>query len=251
MTTTHPSPFVEGSCNLRFADDINLMGGSNGELQDLTSRLVDRAKACGMEVSTEKSKIMTNSTNIITANISMNGQKLEEVISFKCLGATLCMDGTCLAEICIRIASAMAVVARLGGSGSATPSILQTSSSCTSLVMSILLYGCKTWTLLADLGGEKKGKKRKKTQAFKTTCLGKLVCIFYLEHKTTDWVWSKIKFLVGPQEPLLATVKRRKLTWPYACVCACVCVCVCVVYFLSQITVCNWIISEHVCGKNT
>ena len=31
--------------NLRFADDIDLMGGSNGELQDLTNGLVDRATA--------------------------------------------------------------------------------------------------------------------------------------------------------------------------------------------------------------
>ena len=37
--------------------------------------------------------------------------------------------------------------------------------------------------------------------------------ISYLEHETNDWVWSRISFLVGPQEPLLATVKRRKLAW--------------------------------------
>ena len=47
----------------------------------------------------EKSKIMTNSTNNISADISMNGQKLEEVTSFKYLGATLCKDGTCSAEL--------------------------------------------------------------------------------------------------------------------------------------------------------
>ena len=34
-----------------------------------------------------------------------------------------------------------------------------------------------------------------------------------MEHKTNDWVWSKINFIVGPQKPLLATVKRRKLAW--------------------------------------
>ena len=44
-------------------------------------------------------------------------------------------------------------------------------------------------------------------------CLGKLLRISYMEHKTNDWVRSKIGFLVGPQEPLLATVKRRKLAW--------------------------------------
>ena len=37
---------------LRFADDIDLIRGSNGELQDLIRRLVDRATAYGMEVST-------------------------------------------------------------------------------------------------------------------------------------------------------------------------------------------------------
>ena len=59
------------------------MGGSNGELQDLTNRLVHRATAYGTEVSTEKSKIMINSTKKISADISINGQKLEEVISAK------------------------------------------------------------------------------------------------------------------------------------------------------------------------
>ena len=32
-----------------------------------------------------------------------------------------------------------------------------------------------------------------------------------MEHKTNIWVWSKINFIVGSQEPLLATVKKRKL----------------------------------------
>ena len=70
------------------------MGSSNGELHRLANRIADRATACGMEVGTEKSKIMTNSTNNISADISMNDQKLEEVTSFKYLGATLCKDGT-------------------------------------------------------------------------------------------------------------------------------------------------------------
>ena len=71
---------------------------------DLTSRLVDEATAYGMEVSTEESKVMTNSANNTSAGISMNGQKLEEVTAFKYLGATLCKDGTCTTEVCSRIA---------------------------------------------------------------------------------------------------------------------------------------------------
>ena len=70
-------------CNPRFADDIELMSGNTGELHDLANRLVDRARAHGIDVSTEKSKAMTNSMNNISADVSMNGQTLEEVISFK------------------------------------------------------------------------------------------------------------------------------------------------------------------------
>ena len=127
------------------------MGGSNPELQDLTTRLVDRATAYGMDVSTEKSKLMTNSTNNIRADISMNGQNLEEVTSFNYLGATLCKDGTCSAEVRIRIALAVAAMDRLNRIWQCTT----INFACKfkfykSPVMSILLYVCETWTLLAD-----------------------------------------------------------------------------------------------------
>ena len=69
--------------------------------------------ANGMEVGTEKSKFITNSTNNISADISMNSQMLEEVTSFKYLGATLRKDGTFSAEVRIKIAPAMAAMARL------------------------------------------------------------------------------------------------------------------------------------------
>ena len=65
-----------------------------------------------MKVSTEKGKIMIDSKSNIFADISMNGCKLE-VSGFKYLGATVCKDGMCAAEACIRIASAMARLNRI------------------------------------------------------------------------------------------------------------------------------------------
>ena len=44
-------------CNLRFADDIYPLGGSNGKVKDLRNRLVVRRTAYGMEVSTENSNL--------------------------------------------------------------------------------------------------------------------------------------------------------------------------------------------------
>ena len=56
---------------------------------------------------------MTNSTNNISAYISMNDEKLEEATSFKYLCATVCKDGTCSTEIRISILSAMAAYGKI------------------------------------------------------------------------------------------------------------------------------------------
>ena len=157
-----------------------------------------------MEVSTEESKIMTNTTNNISADISMRSQTLEEVTSFKYLGATLCKF--CKPVVRIMIASAMAAMARLNRIWQCnTISFASKFKLYGSLVTSILLYGCETWTLLPDF--------EKRIQAFETKCLKRILCISCLEQKTDNWVQSKINFLVGPQEPLLATAKRWKLAW--------------------------------------
>ena len=89
------------------------MGGSNGELQDLTDRLVGRTKAYGMEVSAEKSKIMTNSTNNISADFSMNGQRLEDVTTFNTWEQPCAKMEPAQLQVHNVIASALAALARL------------------------------------------------------------------------------------------------------------------------------------------
>ena len=84
--------------------------------------------------------------------------------SFKYLGAILCRDDTCSAEICIRIASAMALQARLNKIWQCnTISFTRKFKLFRSLVTSIFLYGCETWTLIAD--AEKKGSRLLKRSA--------------------------------------------------------------------------------------
>ncbi len=63
------------------------MVGSNQELQEMTNKLVERAGAYAMEISTEKSKVMVNSIKDTTSNIIMRGHKLEELEGY--LGASV------------------------------------------------------------------------------------------------------------------------------------------------------------------
>ena len=37
--------------------------------------------------------------------------------------------------------------------------------------------------------------------------------ISYREHKTDRYVWQDVSILAGPQELLLSTIKRCKLSW--------------------------------------
>ena len=47
------------------------MGSSNSELLDITNRLLDRATAYEMEVSSENSKIMTNTVTAQTTSVQI------------------------------------------------------------------------------------------------------------------------------------------------------------------------------------
>ena len=80
--------------NLRFADDIDGLAGEVEELVNLGERLVKASTAYGMEISAEKTKLMTNNTNAINKEIKVNGQKLETATSFKYLGSVVSDEGS-------------------------------------------------------------------------------------------------------------------------------------------------------------
>ena len=73
-----------------------------------------------------------------------------------------------------------------------------------SLVLSILLYGCESWTLTADM--------ERIIQALENKCSRRMLGISHKEHKVDEYAWQQINILTGRQELLLSTVKRRKLS---------------------------------------
>ena len=69
--------------NLRCADDIDGLAGEKEELANLVERLGKTSTAYCMEISSEKTKLMTNNTSGINTEIKVNGQKLETVTSVR------------------------------------------------------------------------------------------------------------------------------------------------------------------------
>ena len=158
-----------------------------------------------MEISAEKTKLMTNNTSGINTEIKMNGQQLETVTSFKYLGSVI-TDEDSKPEILSRIAQTIAASTRL------KPVWIDKSISLSSkirlicsLVTSIFLYACESWTFTAEL--------QIRIQAMEMRFYFKILHITYKDHVTNKEVYVKIQQAIGPHKDLLTIVKRRKLQW--------------------------------------
>ena len=73
---------------LCFADDTDGLAGEE-ERAELVECLDKASTAFSMEISAEKTKLMTNNTSGINIEIKVNGQKPETVTSFKYLGSAV------------------------------------------------------------------------------------------------------------------------------------------------------------------
>ena len=104
-----------------------------------------------MEISAEQTKLMTNNTSGINTEIKMNGQKLETVTSVKYLGSVITDEGSELEKLS-RIAQTTAALTRLKPNlNDRSISLTSTVRLMRSLVTSIFLYVCESWTLTAEL----------------------------------------------------------------------------------------------------
>ena len=76
-----------------------------------------------------------------------------------------------------------------------------------SLVISIFLYACESWTLAAEL--------QKRTQAFEMRCYRRLLNISYKYHITNEDIRRKIQAAIGKYDgaPDLGQETETKVVW--------------------------------------
>ena len=191
--------------NLRFADDIDGLAGTETELANLVERLDKTSAAYGMQISVENTKLITNNINGISSTINASGEKLETVQSFKYLGAIVTDEGS-RPEILSRIAQATGARANLKVIWTDKNIALSTQIRLLrSLIISILLYACETWTLTAET--------KRTIQTMEMRSFRRLLSISYREHITNEEVRSRVRQAIGPYKELLTIVTQRKLQW--------------------------------------
>ena len=161
--------------------------------------------AYGTEISSEKTKIMSNNANGLTKTIKVKGYNLERVTNFKYLGAIVTDEGT-KREVLTRIARATSALTKLQTvwkdrkiTSKHKIQILR------STVTSTFLYACETWTLTAEL--------ERRIQTFEMRCYRKIFGISFRDKITNEDVRNRVRADIGPHDDLLSIVKTRKLRW--------------------------------------
>ena len=137
--------------NLRFAVDIDGLSGEDEEVARLIERLHKACTAYSMEISAEKTKLMTNSTSGINTEIKVIGHKLDTVTSFKYLGSVI-TDEVSKPVVLSRIAQATSALTRFKPIwNDRSTSLSSKIRLMRSHITSIVLCACESWTFTAEL----------------------------------------------------------------------------------------------------
>ena len=191
--------------NLHFAYDIDGLAGQEQELVKLVNHLEEVSTTYGMQISAEKTQMVTNNTNGTNTDITIDNEKLETVRSSKYIGAIVSNEGS-KPEVLCRVAKTTAAVTKLKVIwNDKNIAISFKINLMRSLAMSIFLYACETWTITADI--------ERRIQALEMRCFSKLLGVLYRDHIANEEVKARIGNAIGSYEDLLTSVKRRKLKW--------------------------------------
>ena len=82
--------------NLRYADDTTLMAESEEELKSLLMKVKEESEKVCLKLNIQKTKIMASGS---ITSWEIDGETVETVSGFICLGSKITADGDCSLEI--------------------------------------------------------------------------------------------------------------------------------------------------------
>jgi Reverse transcriptase (RNA-dependent DNA polymerase) len=186
--------------NLRFADDIDIIEENVDELEKTVRTLATDSKPYGLVVNTEKTKTMVFGSETIEQQISLDGERLENVKEFVYLGSTFTYDLNCKREVTLRFARAKAALAALDKIWKSKEVSLKTKLAVLdTCVFSGALYACETWVITKEI--------ERRILAFERKCYRKVLRVGWRRKMTNEQLYEQI----GIRDTLLQKVIRRKL----------------------------------------
>ena len=131
--------------NLRYADDTTLMAESEEELKSFLMKVKEEGEKVGLKLNIQKTKIMASSP---ITSWQIDGETVETVADFICLGSKITADGDCSHEIKRHLLLGRKVMTNLD-SILKSREITWSTKVCLvkAIVFLVVMYGCESWTV--------------------------------------------------------------------------------------------------------
>ena len=188
--------------NLRFADDIDLVTETMEDLQRITTNIDLQSKRFGLNINTEKTKVMSIGKEHEEVKITVGGNQLEQVPEFVYLGAVISEDGSCEADIKRRIGLAAGTFGSLTTVWKAKNITIKTKEKVyETMVVPILLYGSECWSL--------RKTDERKIQTAEMSWLRRMIGISRLQRIRNEVIRKRL----GQEITLVHRIQERRLKW--------------------------------------
>ncbi|BHF81512.1 hypothetical protein SprV_0802464300 [Sparganum proliferum] len=190
--------------DLDYADDIALLASSFGDLQSMVSRVNEVAKSVGLSINAGKTKVFSSCIpDQEKAPLGIDGCQLEEVDSFKYLGAMLLPNGQSKDDIVSRIDAARWVFSSLRKclGNRRDLSIATKIRVYRASVRSVLLYGCECWALRVE--------DERKLEVFDHHCLRIILRVKFTDFVSNETVRARCDNIAR----ITQAIQERRLRW--------------------------------------
>jgi exonuclease III len=190
--------------NLRFADDINLMSETTNGLQELTDQVSRQGERLGLVINSDKTKVMTISKEPqdLGLQITVKGNKLEQVKEFVYLGGQISQDGRCESDIKRRIGLTWAVFNKLSNIWNCHNLTLKIKMQVfEAMVVPVLMHGSECWTMREE--------EERRILVAEMCWLRRILGTSRLQHIRND----DIRLRTGMQVSTVDRIKARRLRW--------------------------------------
>ena len=188
--------------DLDYADDVDMLAESVAEAQAMINDVAVKALSTGLQISLPKTKSM-RTDGMDETPVTLNGNQIEDVQSFKYLGSMVNPAGESSEEIQSRISSAWSVFLQLRKylwkrSEISPRTKLRVYEA---MVLSVLLYGCETWSL--------KVAEALSLNIFNHKCLRYVLGIRLSDRISNE----EVRRRCGDRPLVSDIVKHRRLRW--------------------------------------
>ncbi|BHF63561.1 hypothetical protein SprV_0200655500 [Sparganum proliferum] len=190
--------------DLDYADDIALLASSFGDLQSMVSWVNEVAKSVGLPINAGKTKVFSSCIpDQEKAPLGIDGCQLEEVDSFKYLGARLLPNGQSKDDIVSRIDAARWVFSSLRKFlwNRRDLSIATKIRVYRASVRSVLLYGCECWALRVE--------DERKLEVFDHHCLRIILRVKFTDFVSNETVHARCDNIAR----ITQAIQERRLRW--------------------------------------